>query len=345
MNLSKLLNKQLTSLRKKWLITGVAGFIGSNLLEYLLKNNQKVVGLDNYFTGFKKNLGLVKKNVSKKQWKNFTLIEGNIENYYICLKACKKVDYVLHQAAIGSVPRSIKNPIFTNRSNVNGFLNILDAAKNSKVKKFVYASSSSVYGNNLKLPKLEKNIGDALSPYAYTKQINEKYAILYSNLYALKTVGLRYFNVFGKNQNPNGNYAAVIPRWIIAMLNNKKIIINGDGKTTRDFCFIENVILANILSALKPTSKSEVYNVANGDQISLNQLFLDIKKNLKKNGVNYSKKPLYKKFREGDIRYSLASITKINNDLKYRPLYDFKKGIKKLIPWYIENKNLFKKLK
>ena len=189
-----MLKKKLSFKRKKWLITGVAGFIGSNLLKYLLKNNQKVVGLDNYFTGFKKNLRLVKKNVSKKQWKNFMLIEGNIENYSICLKSCEKVDYVLHQAAIGSVPRSIKDPIFTNRSNVNGFLNILTAAKNSRVKKFVYASSSSVYGNNLKLPKVENSIGDALSPYAYTKQINEKYAILYSNLYGLKTVDLTIFD-------------------------------------------------------------------------------------------------------------------------------------------------------
>ncbi len=341
--LDKILKKKLKYSTKNWLITGVAGFVGSNLLENLLKNNQKVIGIDNFSTGSKKNLILVKQNVSFNQWKNFVFIKGSIEKLSICKKACKNVDYVLHQAAIGSVPRSIKDPIFTNNSNVTGFLNIIYAAKNAKVKKFVYASSSSVYGNNLKLPKIEKNIGDALSPYAFTKQINETYASLFSKLYNLNCIGLRYFNVFGKNQNPNGSYAAVIPKWIISMMNNKKINIYGDGKTTRDFCFIENVILANILSALNTKIHNKVYNVANGDQTSLIQLFEKIKINLKLNGINYNKKPIYRKFRAGDIKHSLANIYRITKDLKYKPLYDFKRGIKELIPWYIKNKKLFTK--
>ena len=248
----------------------------------------------------------------------------------------------MHQAAIGSVPRSIKDPITTNKSNVTGFLNLITAAKNAKVEKFIYASSSSVYGDNLNLPKIEKKIGNALSPYAFTKQINETYARIFSKLYGLKCVGLRYFNVFGKNQNPNGAYAAVIPRWILNMMNNKRVKIFGDGNTTRDFCFIENVVQANISAATRYKSLNEVYNVANGNQISLNNLFYEIKKNLKENGIIYDKQPEYLPFRSGDIRYSLANINKIKKNLKYKPLYNFKNGIKKLIPWYIEKKNFYK---
>ncbi len=339
-NIDQILKKKL-KYKKKWLITGVAGFIGSNLLENLLINNQKVVGIDNFITGFKKNLNLVKLNVSKKQWKNFILIKGSVEDLNVCRKGCKNVDYVLHQAAIGSVPRSIKNPIFTNNSNVTGFLNMITAAKDAKVKKFVYASSSSVYGDNTTLPKIEKKIGNALSPYAFTKQINETYSKLFSKLYGLKCVGLRYFNVFGKNQSPNGDYAAVIPRWIIGMINQKKINIFGDGKTTRDFCFIDNVVLANILAAITPSVPNQTYNVANGDRISLNNLFLEIRNNLKINGLNYKKKPNYDDFRDGDIMHSLANIKKIKKNLNYEPLYSFKMGIKKLVPWYIKNKNFF----
>ena len=339
--LDLLLKKAIKNKKNRWLITGVAGFIGSNLLENLLKNNQKVLGIDNLSTGSKKNLNLVKQTVSKKQWKNFTFINKSIEDYHSCIKACKDIDYVLHQAAIGSVPRSIKDPIYTNNSNVNGFLNMLTAAKNAKVKKFVYASSSSVYGNNLNLPKIEKKIGDALSPYAFTKQINETYANLFEKLYGLKSIGLRYFNVFGKNQNPNGSYAAVVPKWIISMMNNQEVNIYGDGKTTRDFCFIENVILANILSALSNNFENKVYNVANGNQVSLVQLFQKIKSNLKIYGINYLKKPIYKNFRDSDIRHSLASINQIKKDLNYKPIYNFNTGIKKLVPWYIKNKHLF----
>ena len=339
------LNKKFIKLKakpKRWLITGVAGFIGSNLLEALLASNQKVVGVDNFVTGFRSNLTLVKLNVSKKQWSNFTLIKGSISNIQICKKACQKIDYVLHQAAIGSVPRSIKNPIDTNNSNVTGFLNMIIAAKESKVKKFVYASSSSVYGDNLTLPKIEKNIGSALSPYAFTKQINETYSRLFSKIYGLECTGLRYFNVFGKNQNPNGDYAAVIPKWIIAMLQNKKITIYGDGNTTRDFCYIENVIQANILAATNSNqNNNSIYNVAVGNQISLNDLFLSIKKNLQINNIFYQKKPIYKSFRSGDIRYSLANIAKIKKELKYSPYQSFDTGICDLVPWYIKNQNSF----
>ena len=341
--LEKILKKKLKNQKKKWLITGVAGFIGSNLLESLLKNNQKVVGVDNFSTGFKRNLNFVKLNLPYKQWKNFNLIEGSIEDYDICKKACKNIDYVLHQAAIGSVPRSIKDPVYTNSSNVSGFLNIITAAKNAKVKKFIYASSSSVYGNNLKLPKKEKNIGHALSPYALTKQINENYASIFFNLYGLKSIGLRYFNVFGKNQNPNGSYAAVIPKWIIAMINNNKINIYGDGKTSRDFCFIENVVLANILSAMTKKINCKQYNVANGNRVSLLVLFNEIKKNLNFEGIKYEKKPIHKDFRDGDIKHSLADIYQIKKDLKYKPILNFETGIKKLVPWYIKNINLFNK--
>ena len=342
-SLEKILRTKLRNKKKKWLITGVAGFIGSNLLENLLKNNQKVIGVDNFSTGFKKNLNFVKLNVSIKQWKNFNLIKGSIENYDICQKACKNIDYVLHQAAIGSVPRSIKDPIYTNNTNVTGFLNIITAAKKAKVEKFIYASSSSVYGNNLLLPKKEKNIGEALSPYAFTKQINETYVNIFYNLYGLKSIGLRYFNVFGKNQNPNGSYAAVIPKWIIAMIKNEKIDIYGDGKTSRDFCFIENVVFANILSAITPNIYNKIYNVANSNRISLNTLFKEIKKNLNLNGLKYFKKPIYKNFREGDIKHSLADINRIKKDLKYKPIHNFESGIKKLVPWYIKNINLFNK--
>ena len=328
--------------KKRWLITGVAGFIGSNLLETLLAHNQKVVGIDNFVTGSKKNLELIKKKIGPSKWNNFKFIRGNIENEKTCKQACKNIDYVLHQAAIGSVPRSIKDPITTNKSNVTGFLNLITAAKNAKVEKFIYASSSSVYGDNLNLPKIEKKIGNALSPYAFTKQINETYARIFSKLYGLKCVGLRYFNVFGKNQNPNGAYAAVIPRWILNMMNNKRVKIFGDGNTTRDFCFIENVVQANISAATRYKSLNEVYNVANGNQISLNNLFYEIKKNLKENGIIYDKQPEYLPFRSGDIRYSLANINKIKKNLKYKPLYNFKNGIKKLIPWYIEKKNFYK---
>ncbi|HFM0522430.1 TPA: NAD-dependent epimerase/dehydratase family protein, partial [Escherichia coli] len=252
---------------KKWLVTGVAGFIGSNLLEELLSLNQIVIGLDNFSTGFQHNLDEVQSLVTEEQWNNFIFIKGDICNFDTCTHAVKGVDYVLHQAALGSVPRSIENPLATNDANITGFLNILQASKNENVKSFTYAASSSTYGDHPALPKVEENIGNPLSPYAVTKYVNELYAGVYSKVYDFKTIGLRYFNVFGRRQNPNGAYAAVIPKWIGAALNSEDIIINGDGETSRDFCYIDNVVQMNILAATaKEEHKDNIYNVAVGDR-------------------------------------------------------------------------------
>ena len=341
---SHLLNtiKNIKKKPKIWLITGVAGFIGSNLLEYLLNINQRVIGIDNFITGFKSNLDDVRSSLPSKKWKNFKFINGDICNFKDCQKSTFKVDYVLHQAALGSVPRSIEDPLKTHNQNVNGFLNMLIAAKDSGVKSFVYASSSSVYGDHYMLPKVENKTGNLLSPYAATKFINEIYSDIFFRTYSFKSIGLRYFNVFGKRQDPLGSYAAVVPKWIVSMIQKKNIYIYGDGKTTRDFCYINNVIQANILAALNINSKNnEIYNVAVGNQVSLNDLFLAIKNNLKINGFNYNKKPIYKKFRDGDIRYSLASVAKIKKHLLYKPFYSFNSGISDLVPWYINNKNFF----
>ena len=276
--------------KNKWLITGVAGFIGSNILEFLLKNNQIVVGLDNFATGHSSNLDEVKSEVSSSEWNNFSFINGDICSFETCLEASKDIDYVLHQAALGSVPRSINDPVATNNANVGGFLNILQASKDNNVKSFTYAASSSTYGDHEALPKLEDNIGNPLSPYAVTKYVNELYAEVFSRVYGFKSIGLRYFNVFGKRQDPNGAYAAVIPKWILSMLSNNDIIIYGDGKTTRDFCFIENVIQANILAALaKDSVKNNIFNVAVGDRTSLNQLFDTPMVNLDKLGDTVDK--------------------------------------------------------
>ena len=331
------IKKRLKKSPKKWLITGVAGFIGSNLLETLLILDQSVIGIDNFSTGFKKNLLQVKNLVSRKQWKKFKFIKGNICNYKLCEINCKGVDYVLHQAALGSVPRSIKDPIRTNRNNIDGFLNIIFAAKNSKVSKFVYASSSSVYGDNNKLPKIEKHIGNPLSPYATTKNVNEMYAEVFYKIYNFQSIGLRYFNVFGKRQDPNGSYAAVIPKWISALINNKKIFINGDGKTSRDFCFIDNVVQANILAATskKEISINQTYNVALGERITLTNLYNEIKKQLEKYNYDFkNSKLIYRDFRPGDVRHSLADIKKSIKLLGYSPTHKLSEGLKKTIKWY-----------
>uniref|UniRef100_UPI002AD2296C NAD-dependent epimerase/dehydratase family protein n=2 Tax=Providencia heimbachae TaxID=333962 RepID=UPI002AD2296C len=258
-----LVQQELILTPKKWLLTGVAGFIGSNILEKLLKLNQTVVGLDNFSTGFKHNLDDVKSLVSDEQWNNFTFIHGDICDISICKLAVQDVNYVLHQAALGSVPRSIENPIATNLANISGFLNILDASKNANTDSFTYAASSSTYGDHLALPKVEENIGSPLSPYAVTKYVNELYADVYSKIYNFNTIGLRYFNVFGKRQNPNGAYAAVIPKWIDTIFNGDSIEINGDGETSRDFCYIDNVVQMNILAAVAAEQyKNNIYNVA-----------------------------------------------------------------------------------
>ena len=328
---------QLKQAPKMWLVTGVAGFIGSNLLETLLKLDQKVVGLDNFATGHQYNLDEVQTLVSPAQWNNFSFIEGDIRHFEDCQKACMDVDYVLHQAALGSVPRSIADPITTNATNITGFLNMLTAARDAKVSSFTYAASSSTYGDHPALPKVEENIGNPLSPYAVTKYVNELYADVFARTYAFKTIGLRYFNVFGKRQDPNGAYAAVIPKWTAAMIAGNEVFINGDGETSRDFCFIENTVQANILAATaNDEAKNQVYNVAVGDRTTLNDLFNALQAALNENGVTYNKKPVYREFRAGDVRHSQASIAKIEQFLDYEPEFNINQGINIAMPWYIK---------
>jgi len=332
------LKSKLVAEPKKWLITGVAGFIGSNLLERLLELDQEVVGLDNFSTGKKINLNDTKKCVSLKQWEKFNFIEGDICDYYACENALEGIDYVLHQAALGSVPRSILAPLDTNAANVTGFLNILHASKVADVKSFTYAASSSTYGDHPALPKKEENIGNPLSPYAVTKYVNELYASVYARNYGFKTIGLRYFNVFGKRQDPAGAYAAVIPKWISSMIKNEQVFINGDGQTSRDFCFIENAVQMNILAALaSDEAKDSIYNVAVGDRTSLNDLFMALADALRVNQFEINSDPLYREFREGDIRHSLADISKSKNILGYNPSFNISQGIHKAMPWYIQN--------
>ncbi|EHY4925092.1 TPA: SDR family oxidoreductase, partial [Escherichia coli] len=319
--------EQLKVKPKTWLITGVAGFIGSNLLETLLRLNQTVVGLDNFATGHQRNLDEVQQNVTPEAWQKFTMIEGDIRDYETCMKAVDNVNYVLHQAALGSVPRSINDPITTNEVNVSGFLNMLQAAKCRDVESFVFAASSSTYGDHTALPKIEHTIGKPLSPYAITKYVNELYAEVFAKMYGFKSIGLRYFNVFGKRQDPNGAYAAVIPKWISAMLMDKDIYINGDGETSRDFSFIENTVQMNILAATADDSaKGEVYNVAYGERTSLNELVEFIKNDLGSNGIKYAGNIIYRDFRKGDVRHSLADISKAREMLGYQPQFDIKTG-------------------
>lgn len=329
--------EQLQQVPKTWLITGVAGFIGSNLLETLLKLNQNVVGLDNFATGHQHNLDEVQSLVKPEQWANFKFYEGDIRNFEDCQKASAGVDYVLHEAALGSVPRSIADPITTNAANITGFLNMLTAARDAEVKSFTYAASSSTYGDHPALPKVEENIGKPLSPYAVTKYVNELYAEVFARTYGFKTIGLRYFNVFGKRQDPNGAYAAVIPKWTAAMIAGDDVFINGDGETSRDFCFIENTVQANILAATTQNdeAKNQVYNVAVGDRTTLNDLFNAIKAALNENGVTYTKEPVYRDFRAGDVRHSQASISKIQSLLGYEPTKKINQGIDQAMPWYI----------
>ncbi|SEG57157.1 NAD-dependent epimerase/dehydratase family protein [Marinobacterium lutimaris] len=323
---------------KTWLVTGVAGFIGSNLLEHLLKLDQRVVGLDNFATGFRHNLVEVQKLVTDEQWARFTFIEGDIRLLEDCQQACAGVDYVLQQAALGSVPRSINDPIATNATNISGFLNMLVAAKEAGVKSFTYAASSSTYGDHPALPKVEENIGKPLSPYAVTKYVNELYADVFAKTYGFNTIGLRYFNVFGKRQNPNGAYAAVIPKWTSSMIHGGEVYINGDGETSRDFCFIENAVQANLLAATAPDSaKNEVYNVAVGDRTTLNDLYQALRSALAENGRGYELNPVYREFRAGDVRHSLADIGKASEKLGYAPEYRILDGISKAMPWYIEH--------
>ena len=330
--------EQLKQHPKTWLVTGVAGFIGSNLLETLLKLDQTVVGLDNFATGHQYNLDEVQNLVTPEQWANFKFYEGDIRNFEDCKKVCAGVDYVLHQAALGSVPRSIADPITTNAANITGFLNMLTAARDAEVKSFTYAASSSTYGDHPALPKVEENIGKPLSPYAVTKYVNELYAEVFARTYGFKTIGLRYFNVFGKRQDPNGAYAAVIPKWTASMIKGEDVFINGDGETSRDFCFIENTVQANILAATTQNdeAKNQVYNVAVGDRTTLNDLFNAIQAALNENGVTYTKEPVYRDFRVGDVRHSQADVSKIRNLLGYTPKFVISQGVESAMPWYIK---------
>lgn len=348
---ARLINEQHT-----WLITGVAGFIGSNLLETLLKLNQRVVGLDNFATGHQRNLDEVQTLVEQAQWANFRFIKGDIRNLEDCQKAmtfCHSgasnnssndkgvaVEYVLHQAALGSVPRSIENPILTNQSNIDGYLNMLVAARDADVKRFVYAASSSTYGDHPDLPKVEDKIGKPLSPYAVTKYVNELYADVFGKTYGLQSMGLRYFNVFGPRQDPDGAYAAVIPKWIASMIKNEPVYINGDGETSRDFCFIENVCQANLLAATTENASAlnQVFNVAVGDCTSLNQLYEQLQLNLSPSYAHLKEaKPVYRDFRGGDVRHSLADITKAKRLLGYQPKYHVDEGLRLAMEWYVHN--------
>ena len=362
MNKYEKLKTRLATEPHTWLITGVAGFIGSNLLETLLTLNQRVVGLDNFATGYQRNLDEVQSLVSEAQWANFNFIQGDIRNLEDCRHAMtyrhsreggnpeSPVEYVLHQAALGSVPRSLENPITTNDTNISGFLNMLVAARDAKVKRFVYAASSSTYGDHPGLPKVEDQIGKPLSPYAVTKYVNELYADVFARCYGFNAIGLRYFNVFGPRQDPDGAYAAVIPKWIASMIKNEPVFMNGDGETSRDFCFIENVRQINLLAAtvsdavipaqagiqvnMSPTN--QVYNVAVGDRTTLNQLYEQLHLNLLPNYPHLQGvKPIYRDFRAGDVRHSLADITKSATLLGYQPTHRIGDGLKVAMDWYV----------
>jgi UDP-N-acetylglucosamine/UDP-N-acetyl-alpha-D-glucosaminouronate 4-epimerase len=321
---------------KTWLITGVAGFIGSNLLETLLQLDQAVVGLDNFATGYQRNLDEVRGLVTDAQWDRFQFIEGDIRDYDTCVKAVTGVDYVLHQAALGSVPRSIADPITSNAANITGFLNMLQAAKEEDVKSFTYAASSSTYGDHPALPKVEENIGNPLSPYAVTKYVNELYAGVYARTYGFKTIGLRYFNVFGKRQDPDGAYAAVIPKWTAAMISGEPVYINGDGETSRDFCHISNVVQANILAASAlEKSKNNVYNIAVGDSTSLKTLFDMLVSILRKHNCFYDREPCYEEFRIGDVKHSLANIDRASSLLSYDAKVNISSGLERTLSWIL----------
>jgi UDP-N-acetylglucosamine/UDP-N-acetylgalactosamine 4-epimerase len=344
MNKYKQLQKHLKDHQNTWLVTGVAGFIGSNLLEKLLILNQKVVGLDNFDTGYQYNIDQAIQDANNATGKdlssNFKFINGDIREIDDCKLACSGVDYVLHQAALGSVPRSIEDPINTNRANIDGFLNMLVASKDAKVKRFVYAASSSTYGDHPDLPKVEDKIGNPLSPYAVTKVVNELYANVFTKAYGFKTIGLRYFNIFGKRQDPNGAYAAVIPKWVAAILNKEDVFINGDGETSRDFCYIDNTVQMNLLAATTDNDEAtdQVYNVALNDRTSLNKLYQMIEERLIQRTEGLEKKePIYGDFRAGDVRHSQANIDKAQELLHYQPTHKISKGMDEAMNWYVRN--------
>lgn len=322
-----------------WLVTGAAGFIGSNLVETLLRLGQRVTGLDNFATGHRYNLDEVRGLVGDEAWSRFTLQEGDIRKLDDCARACEGADYVLHQAALGSVSRSIADPLTSNEVNVNGFLNMLTAARDAKVRRFVYAASSSTYGDHPALPKIESQIGKPLSPYAVTKYVNELYADVFARCYQTESIGLRYFNVFGPRQDPHGAYAAVIPQWISALIENRPLFINGDGETSRDFCFIDNVVQANLLSAMASAdAANQVYNVALNERTSLNQLHQMMCKLLRERFPHVEgHQPQFKDFRAGDVRHSQADISKASTLLGFAPTHRIGEGLEQAMTWYIDH--------
>jgi UDP-N-acetylglucosamine/UDP-N-acetylgalactosamine 4-epimerase len=330
--------QQLRTARFHWLVTGAAGFIGSNLVEALLKLGQRVTGLDNFATGYQHNLDQVRAAVGEEAWANFQFIRGDIRVPADCAQACEGIDFVLHQAALGSVSRSIADPQTTNETNITGFLNMLTAARDAKVKRFVYAASSSTYGDHPALPKVEERIGNPLSPYAVTKYVNELYAGVFGRCYGMETIGLRYFNVFGPRQDPNGAYAAVIPQWVASLIHGRPLAINGDGETSRDFCFIENVVQANLLAAMAeaPEAVNQVYNVALSGRTSLNQLYAMMLALLQPRFPHLAgHQPLYKDFRPGDVRHSQADINKAAQLLGYVPTHTIEQGLAVAMDWYV----------
>jgi len=337
---SSQLNTLLAQSRRVWLVTGTAGFIGSNLVESLLRCNQRVVGLDNYATGHRANLEEVKTLVGPEAWSRFEMLEGDICDPAVCQRAVAHADVVLHQAALGSVPRSLIEPVASHASNVTGFVNLLWACKEAGIRRFVYASSSAVYGDHPALPKREEQVGACLSPYAATKAANELYANVFARCYGLECIGLRYFNVFGPRQDPNGAYAAVIPKWIQALIRGEPIQINGDGETSRDFCYVANVVQANLRAALisDPAALNQAYNVAVGDRTTLNQLFEILKTGLLPRCPKLRDvAPVYADFRAGDVRHSEADISKARNLLGYEPTHCIGEGMEEALDWYVSN--------
>ncbi|HSU55610.1 MAG TPA: SDR family oxidoreductase [Candidatus Dormibacteraeota bacterium] len=329
---------ELRATPRNWLITGVAGFIGSHLLEKLLRLDQEVLGVDNFASGHRKNLAEVQTAVMPAQWSRFQLIEGDIADTELCQRACARASIVLHQAALGSVPASMTDPLAAHRSNVTGCLNVLMAAKQAGAARVVFASSSAVYGDDQQLPKVEAKIGNPLSPYAATKWMDEVYADVFARAFGLQSIGLRYFNVFGPRQDPNGSYAAVIPKWISALLKHEPVYINGDGQTTRDFCHVENVVQANLLAATTSDLEAvnQVYNVALGQRTTLNDLFFTLCEII--HGPEAAReKPIYREFRAGDIAHSLADISKARKHLRFEPTQRLDSGLKLSMDWYRRN--------
>lgn len=332
------LKQSVAARRRRWLVTGAAGFIGSNLVEALLALGQDVVGFDNYATGHARNLEQVREAVGDEASTRFTMVEGDIRDCAACADAVRGADVILHQAALGSVPRSIEDPLTSHDANVTGFVNMIEAARQAGVGRFLYAASSSTYGDEPTLPKREDRIGNPLSPYAATKLANEIYAGVYQRSYGYRATGLRYFNIFGPRQDAEGAYAAVIPKWVAAMIAGEEIAINGDGETSRDFCFVANAVQANLRGALAPAeAQGEVYNVAFGERTSLNDLFRLIAEGLAEYGIAYARPPRFNPFRAGDVRHSLADVSKAERLLHYQPTHGLAAGLGAALPWYIAN--------